>query len=144
MDIFKYDFAAPPELTRYLAVRSTEHAVLANHINYLLQYWGELPARYELIRNIGFDEYLADLERRRLAADILPYFEAGQQSLIGLILAKADQGFRRRSRVAKRCVAGEDFERKHRLDRDAHWYYYRLIDYPAAAEWRDAHPWLAD
>ncbi|MGV3711320.1 MAG: hypothetical protein ACO1Q7_21040 [Gemmatimonas sp.] len=76
------------------------------------------------------DEYLNDLDSRRLIDDYLASmpneFVEAMPDVLTTKLEDADQRFRRSTVESRECVWGVENEAEYGWSRDREWYYYRL------------------
>jgi hypothetical protein len=131
----KYDFASNANVFEYLKKKGYSKIIITNQINYLLEKWDSIISEYEQIKNIMFEEYLNDLDKRYLIDKILDFYDVETKEEILIILKKADECFVSNSDELISCVLGKKIEEKLKITRRDNWYFYRLIKYDNAKNW---------
>lgn len=93
--------------------------------------WSEFSSQAESGYALTFDDYLNDLDLRRLIDEHLREIEAEHGVVvpksITIALGSADQQFRRATTLSAENVWGVENERENGWSAEREWYYYRRL-----------------
>lgn len=123
-------------LTRYLSERGYANHVVQNGLEGLLQSWAEIVESVASGEVQYQDDYLNDMDGRRILEEALAFVEPDQAETVMERIRTADTRILVHLVPTAGCIWGEENARKHGYSRDRDWWYYhrpRVVD----ETWRD-------
>ena len=109
-------------------------------LDYLLHGWqltvGDVVEGYTGL----FDEYLNDMDGRRIIDELLPLADATELRKVEASLLAMDDGFIKATLPTSSCIWGEDAAQKHEYQPGRDWWYYRIPSNLGHVEDPDAWP----
>lgn len=111
---------------RYCEDRGFSSRVREGGFDYLLDRWAKIVAEVEAGYRGLFDEYLNDMDVRRIVDELGTYASDDEWAAVDAALPSLDTRFLAATRLVDTCIWGERNRAKYnyRLDRD--WWYYRV------------------
>lgn len=95
-------------------------------LDYLLGSWRRTVHRIvEGYRGL-FDEYLNDMDGRRIINELMPVASEAERARSVELLSTLDNSFLDATLACEACIWGDDQAAKHGYDRNRDWWYYRL------------------
>ena len=87
-----------------------------------------------------FDEYLNDMDRRRIIDELLPLADDTERRMVAASLPALDDDFFKATLLTSSCIWGEDVAEKHEYHPGHDWWYYRIPSNLGRVEDPDAWP----
>jgi hypothetical protein len=117
----------PSPLVREYCERSGfSERVCLGGIDYLVESWRQTTDQiFKGYRGL-FDEYLNDMDARRIINELMPITSESERTRIHDPLSVLDGYFREATQPCETCVWGDEWAAKHGYDPDRDWWYYRL------------------
>jgi hypothetical protein len=115
------------KIRNYLRAQRYADHVIKGGLPRLLSDW-ESVAKEVALGNpayIMYDEFLNDMDGRRIIQECLGLLTPEEQLLISERLRKIDEQFKQTTTETRNCIWGEESAKKDGYSRDIHWYYYR-------------------
>src|SRR5437763_4377769 len=115
-----------PDVGRYCEQRGFSSRVREGGFGYLLDRWtkivGEIEAGYRGL----FDEYLNDMDARKIIDELATYASDEEWSEVEALLPSLDDRFLAATRPVEHCIWGERNATKHGYRADRDWWYFRV------------------
>ena len=74
----------------------------------------------------SFDEYLNDIDGRRIIDELLPLADATERAMVEASLPALDGSFIKATLPTSSCIWGEDVAQEHKYQPGRDWWYYRI------------------
>ena len=100
--------------------------VVEGGLDYLVISWEKTVAETAVGYSLGFDDFLNDMDGRRILAEILSVATEEQKHSIEARLKKADELFIASTAESSGCIWGKNNEGQLGYSREKNWYYYRV------------------
>ena len=100
--------------------------VVEGGLEYLLATWERTTEEIGTGYSLGFDDFLNDMDGRRILAEVLVVATEEQKQSIESRLKKADYLFISSTVESLGCIWGKDNEKQLGYSREKDWYYYRV------------------
>jgi hypothetical protein len=115
-----------PEVRRHCEDCGFSSRVCEGGFDYLLDRWTKIVAAVEEGHSLYFDEYLNDMDARKIIDELGTVASDGEWAAVEAVLPSLDARFLSATRPVDTCIWGERNVAKygHRPDRD--WWYYRV------------------
>jgi len=115
-----------PDVSRYCERRGFSRHVCEGGFGYLLGRWTKIVAAVEAGYGLLLDEYLNDLDARRIIDELATHASDEEWADVEAVLPSLDERFVEATRPVSACAYGATDEQKSRYDRGRHWYYFRV------------------
>lgn len=115
-----------PSVKQYCAQQGFSSRVCEGGLDYLLAGWEQVVAEVVAGYYALFDEYLNDMDKRRIIAELLPLVSDNERTQILAQLSVLDAQFLAVTRSTDLCLWGEDNAAKYSYRPDRDWWYYRV------------------
>jgi hypothetical protein len=99
--------------------------VIAGGLEYLVPNWERITQGLEVEYRLTFDEYLNDMDCRKIISEVWPLASEEQIALYSANLAEADTRFFEHTVSVELCIWGKHNEAKRGYKPDVDWWYYR-------------------
>jgi len=118
--------APSPSIRQYCKQRGFSSRVCEGGLDYLVARWqkdvAEICAGYSAL----FDEYLDDMDGRKIIAELLPLASDSERAQVAALLPTLDAQFFEATRPTDSCIWGEHNAAKYGFHPDQDWWYYRV------------------
>jgi hypothetical protein len=115
-----------PDVSRYCEQRGFSFRVCECGFGYLLDRWVKIVAEVETGYRGLFDEYLNDMDARKIIDELATYASDDEWEAVDAALPSLDARFLAASRPVDVCIWGERNVAKHGYRPDRDWWYYRV------------------
>lgn len=131
----------PSPAVRELATqRGFSSNVRDGGFEYLLRVWRSTVREVEVGYSALFDEYLNDMDGRKIIDALLPVASESERQKVTTEVRQLDARFFAVTRPVDDCIWGADNARKHGYTRQRDWWYYRVPTDLSRAEYSDQWP----
>jgi hypothetical protein len=132
--------APSPTVRQYCTQNDLSERVCSGGIEYLVDNWQRIVTGIVDGYTGLFDEYLNDMDSRRIIYELVPLADEIERGIVAASLPALDGDFFKSTRSTNSCIWGEDVAAKsgYRPDRD--WWYYRVPTNLSRVEDPDAWP----
>ncbi|MCA8954316.1 MAG: hypothetical protein KDE27_32710 [Planctomycetes bacterium] len=110
---------------RFLRAHGAPSHVVYGGLDGLVARWERVAAEAERGYGFTFEDWLNDLDGRRLLHDAMAHAAADEQQLVGARIAAADGRFRAATVATEICQWGTEVAAESGYDRGEHWWYWR-------------------
>ena len=100
--------------------------VVEGGLDYLITSWEQTSNEIATGYSLGFDDFLNDMDGRRILGDVLQVATAEQKHFIESRLKEADELFMASTVESVACIWGKANEKQLGYSREKNWYYYRI------------------
>jgi hypothetical protein len=129
-----------PAIREYCTRHGFSERVRDGGLDYLLHGW-QLTVSDVVEGYTGlFDEYLNDMDGRRIIDELLPLEDATELRKVEASLPALDDGFIKATLPTSSCIWSEDVAQKHKYQPGRDWWYYRIPSNLGRVEDPDAWP----
>ena len=109
---------------RYLRQNGYPAQTIDGGLERLLRHW-DLVARSVAQGEVQYqDDYLNDMDARRILADMLPHLDPQQRQEAEECLAEADSLIKPHLIPTEQCIWGDENAQQYGYSRDRDWWYY--------------------
>jgi hypothetical protein len=115
-----------PDVSRYCHERGFSPRVCEAGFGYLLDCWTKIVAEVEAGYRGLFDEYLNDVDARRIIDELASYASDAEWAEVEASLPSLDGRFHAATRPVEVCIWGEHNAAKHGYRADRDWWYFRV------------------
>ena len=115
-----------PAVSRYCDQRGFSSRVRDGGFGYLLDRWTKIVAEVEAGYRSLFDEYLNDMDARRIIDELTTRASDDEWAEVEAVLPSLDARFHAATRPVDSCIWGEHNAAKHAYRADRDWWYYRV------------------
>lgn len=114
------------DVRRYCEERGFSSRVCEGGFDYLLERWTKIVAAVEEGYRLCFDEYLNDMDARKIIDELATYASDGEWAEVEDLLPSLDDRFHVATRPVEVCIWGEGNAAKHGYGADRDWWYFRV------------------
>src|SRR5687768_3385360 len=100
--------------------------VVEGGLDYLISSWEKTSTETASDYSLGFDDFLNDMDGRRILGEVLQVATEKQKRSIESRLKKADELFFASTVESAACIWGKANEEQLGYSREENWYYYRI------------------
>ena len=100
--------------------------VVEGGLDYLITSWERTSKQTANGYSLGIDDFLNDMDGRRILGDVLKVASEEQKQSIELRLKEADELFIASTEDSAACIWGKANEEELGYSREKDWYYYRI------------------
>jgi hypothetical protein len=129
-----------PAIREYCTLHGFSKRVCDGGLEYLMHDWqrtvGDVVGGFTGL----FDEYLNDMDGRRIIDELLPLADDTERRMVASSLPALDDGFLNATLPTSSCIWGEDVAEKHNYIPGRDWWYYRVPSNLGRVEDPDAWP----
>lgn len=129
-----------PRVREYCERNGFSERVCHGGIDYLVESWRQTTDQIFKGYQGLFDEYLNDMDTRRIISELMPIATETERTRILNPVSILDGYFRGATKPTKACIWGDDQAAKHGYDPDRDWWYYRIPKILDYVEDRDTWP----
>lgn len=115
-----------PEVSRYCEQRGFSSRVREGGFGYLLDRWTKIVAEIEAGYDGLFDEFLNDMDARKIIDELATHASDEEWDLVDAVLPSLDARFFAATRPVETCIWGERNLTKYHYRTDHDWWYYRV------------------
>jgi hypothetical protein len=113
-------------IKEYCRKKGYANHVVKGGLKYLVTNWERTVASITNGYSFGLDDYLNDMDGRKILNEVLDIATDEQKNLIEARIKIADESFFSLTSLSPRCIWGELNELKYGYSRDKDWWYYRI------------------
>ena len=114
-----------PAVRKHCVERGFSPNVSNGGFAYLLRSWKQTVDEIEDGYYALFDEYVNDMDGRRIISDLLPLACMKEKAEVEEVLPPLDLRFFNATHPVDACILGEDIAAKRSYRQDLDWWYYR-------------------
>ena len=114
------------DVQRYCETRGFSRLVRDRGFPYLLERWATTVSAVETGYELLFDEYLNDVDARKIIDELAGDATDTEWSVVKAVLPALDSRFFSATRPVPSCIWGDQNAIKHGYSADRDWWYYRL------------------
>jgi hypothetical protein len=116
-----------PEVIRaYCDQRQYAVFVIKDGLEYLIPSWERNVREVEAGYQAMHEEYLNDMDGRRIISEVWPLASDDQREVYEDRLAEADRRFLAATTAVSNCIWGQETAARNGYTPEADWYYYRV------------------
>ena len=115
-----------PDVSRYCEQRGFSSRVREGGFGYLVDRWTKVVADVETAYRGIFDEYLNDMDARKIIEELATYATDNEWAQVEAVLPSLDDRFHAATRPVEVCIWGELNAAKHGYRADRDWWYFRV------------------
>jgi hypothetical protein len=115
-----------PDVSRHCEQRGFSSGVREGGFGYLLDRWTKIVAEIETGYRGLFDEYLDDMDARRIIDELATHASEEEWAEVEAMLPSLDARFHAVTRPVEVCIWGEHNAAKHGYRADRDWWYFRV------------------
>jgi len=115
-----------PAVRKFCEQRRFSRLVRDGGIDYLLRRWTRIVAHVEEGYHGIFEEYVNDMDARRIMSELLPIASDEERARAEAVVPSLDGRFFKVTVSVDSCIWGAEAEANHGYRRDHDWWYYRL------------------
>jgi hypothetical protein len=115
-----------PDVRRYCEERGFSSRVCEGGFDYLLDRWTRILTAVEEGYRFSFDEYLNDMDARRIIDELTTHAIDEEWAAVDAVLPALDDRLRAATRSVEVCIWGERNAAKHGYRADREWWYFRV------------------
>jgi hypothetical protein len=115
-----------PDVSRYCEQRGFSSRVREGGFGYLLDRWTKIVAAIETGYRGLFDDYLNDMDARKIINDLATYASDDEWGEVEALLPSLDERFHAATRRVEVCIWGERRAGQHGYRADRDWWYFRV------------------
>ena len=110
----------------YCRKQGYSHLVIEGGLEYLVAGWERTAADVAIGYCLEFEDYLNDLDGRRILEEVLKVASEEQRQFAEARTRSADTLFLARTIPSLQCVWGEHTEAKYGYSKEKDWWYYQI------------------
>ena len=115
-----------PDVSRHCEQRGFSSRVCEGGFGYLLDRWTKIVAEVETGYRRLFDEYLNDMDARKIIDELATYASDDEWAEVEALLPSLDDRFHAATRAVEACIRGERNAAKYGYRADQDWWYFRV------------------
>jgi hypothetical protein len=115
-----------PAVRKFCEQRKFSRFVRDGGIDYLLRRWTRIVAHVEEGYHGIFEEYLNDMDARRIMSELLPIASDEERARAEAVVPELDERFFKVTVPVDSCIWGPQREADYGYRPDHDWWYYRL------------------
>jgi hypothetical protein len=115
-----------PAVREFCERRGFSRFVRDGGIDYLLRRWARIVAHVEEGYDGMFEEYLNDMDARRIMSELLPVASDEERARAEAVIPSLDERFFKVTVTVDSCIWGAEAEANYGYRHDHDWWYYRL------------------
>ena len=113
-------------IREYCVQKGYAQHVIEGGLDYLITSWEKTSRKTATGYSLGFDNFLNDVDGRRILEEVLSVAPEAQKQATESRLKQADESFLESTVESSGCIWGRANEEKRGFSRDKDWYYYRV------------------
>jgi hypothetical protein len=122
----RHDRVPSPTVRKYCEQRGFSRFVCNGGFDYLLRCWERIVAHVDEGYQGSIDEYLNDMDVRRIINELLPLASDEEQDKVERVGPSLDGRFLKATCPVDSCIWGQENAAKYDYRRDRDWWYYRI------------------
>jgi hypothetical protein len=126
-----------PAVRQYCEQRGFASFVREGGFDYLIRRWTRIVTHIEEGYHLTFDDYLNDMDSRKIINELLPLASDGESAKVGALVPLLDNRFLAATRPVDLCVWGHANAAKNDWRPDRDWWYFRIPTNLTLVEYRD-------
>lgn len=125
-------------IKKFCEAQQYSKLVIEGGLDYLIPRWEKITREIATEYRLTFDEYLNDMDCRKIISKVWPLADKEQIDMYGQRLQAADQKFFANTIPVELCVWGKRNEQKRGYKPNVDWWYYRE-PVRVSSKWRGNH-----